>query len=377
MDSQAVENEKILKNVADDIKNGKYKNICVMVGAGISTAAGIPDFRSPKTGIYHNLQKFNLPYAEAIFDLEYFRENPKPFFELAYELMPGRYMPTPTHYFLRLMNEKGLMLRCFTQNIDTLERIAGVPEDKIVEAHGSFQYNRCIECKEMADSGYVRHCIETKDVPLCEKCKGYVKPTIVFYGEGLPSRFFDCMYEDMEKCDLALVIGTSLLVHPFADLPEIATENCQRLLINREVVGDFSERESDLMVLGDCDALVRQLCKYLDWEKDLDELVKANNEVDLLADVMSNVTLEPKLKGTNVEEDTEDEKEGVTGALPGTISISDGATENDGAEEIVSTGQKPNTQNSEPEARESSTTTVIKPAAAKEPDKSKVERRQK
>lgn len=66
-----------LQEVADLIKNGHFKKIVVMTGAGISTSAGIPDFRSPKTGLYHNLQKFKLPYAEAIFDIDYFRDKPE------------------------------------------------------------------------------------------------------------------------------------------------------------------------------------------------------------------------------------------------------------------------------------------------------------
>ena len=62
-----------------------------MTGAGISVDAGIPDFRSPKTGLYSQLQKYNLPYAEAIFDIKYFKENPEPFTKLAKELYPGNY----------------------------------------------------------------------------------------------------------------------------------------------------------------------------------------------------------------------------------------------------------------------------------------------
>jgi NAD-dependent histone deacetylase SIR2 len=140
--------------VAKYIRDGRAKKIVVMVcclvlraqpdanttqtGAGISTSAGIPDFRSPDTGLYANLARLNLPYAEAVFDISYFRNNPLPFYTLAQELYPGKYRPTITHSFIRLLVEKGLLLKLFTQNIDCLEREAGVPEDLIVEAHGSF-----------------------------------------------------------------------------------------------------------------------------------------------------------------------------------------------------------------------------------------------
>jgi NAD-dependent SIR2 family protein deacetylase len=89
--------------------------------AGISVSAGIPDFRSPGTGLYDNLAKYNLPEPTAVFDINYFRENPAPFYQLAKELFPGQYKPTPTHLFIRLLHDKGLLRRCFTQNIDSLE----------------------------------------------------------------------------------------------------------------------------------------------------------------------------------------------------------------------------------------------------------------
>lgn len=78
-------------------------------------AAGIPDFRSPGSGLYDNLQKYNLPYPQAIFEINFFRENPKPFFVLAKELYPGIFKPTIGHYFIRLLQEKGYLLRHYTQ----------------------------------------------------------------------------------------------------------------------------------------------------------------------------------------------------------------------------------------------------------------------
>jgi NAD-dependent histone deacetylase SIR2 len=125
-----------IDGLTEFIKSGKVRKIVVMTGAGISTSAGIPDFRSPETGLYANLARLNLPYAEAVFSIEYFRENPEPFYTLAKELYPGKFRPTITHSFIRLLHEKGLLLKLFTQNIDCLEREAGIPDDKIIEAHG-------------------------------------------------------------------------------------------------------------------------------------------------------------------------------------------------------------------------------------------------
>lgn len=80
-----------LNGVAQALKDGKFKNIIVMTGAGISVASGIPDFRTPGTGLYDNLQKYNLPYPTAVFEIDYFRLNPQPFFTLAKELFPGNF----------------------------------------------------------------------------------------------------------------------------------------------------------------------------------------------------------------------------------------------------------------------------------------------
>ncbi|KAH6854822.1 DHS-like NAD/FAD-binding domain-containing protein [Chaetomium sp. MPI-CAGE-AT-0009] len=298
--------ERSLTAVADFIKSGKARRIVVMTGAGISTAAGIPDFRSPTTGLYANLASLNLPEPEAVFDLSFFRQNPQPFYVLARELYPGaRYRPTVSHAFLALLARRGLLHMLFTQNIDCLERAAGVPADKIVEAHGSFASQRCIDCKGEFDAGRMRECVAKGEVPRCERvrgsaelgedgvgegadagaadgegevagvCGGLVKPDIVFFGEALPRAFFESSGMTKEA-DLILVMGTSLQVHPFAGLPNMAEEETPRVLFNLEQVGSFGTRADDVMVLGDCDAGVRKLAEEIGWK---DELEKAWREL--------------------------------------------------------------------------------------------------
>jgi NAD-dependent deacetylase sirtuin 2 len=103
--------------------------------------------------------------------------------------------PTPAHYFVKLLHQKGVLLRNFTQNIDTLEREAGVDGEMLVEAHGSFASSHCIECKAEASNLFVKECVFAEKVPHCDKCNGLVKPDIVFFGENLPQRFFMRMAE--------------------------------------------------------------------------------------------------------------------------------------------------------------------------------------
>ncbi|KAF4982329.1 hypothetical protein FZEAL_2028 [Fusarium zealandicum] len=265
--------ERSLSAVADYIKTGRDKRIVVLTGAGISTAAGIPDFRSPKTGLYANLARLNLPYAEAVFDISYFRDHPEPFYVLANELYPGKFHPTVSHVFITLLARKGLLQMLFTQNIDCLERVAGVPSDKIIEAHGSFATQRCIECKTEFPDDKMKDHVFGGMVPQCDEpgCNGLVKPDIVFFGESLPKAFDNNTYQ-VAMADLVLVIGTSLSVYPFAALPGMAQEGKPRVLFNMERVGLLGNRSDDVMELGACDDGIRKLADELGWRDELEQL---------------------------------------------------------------------------------------------------------
>ena len=92
-----------LEAIAQQIKSGAMRKIAVLSGAGVSVSAGIPDFRTPGTGLYDNLAKYDLPTPESVFNLDFFREKPEPFCQLAKELFPGGFHPTPAHFFVRLL----------------------------------------------------------------------------------------------------------------------------------------------------------------------------------------------------------------------------------------------------------------------------------
>ncbi|XP_026571115.1 NAD-dependent protein deacetylase sirtuin-2 [Pseudonaja textilis] len=290
--------ELTLEGVTNFILTEKCKNIICMVGAGISTSAGIPDFRSPGTGLYANLQQYSLPYPEAIFEIGYFKQNPEPFFALARELYPGQFKPTVCHYFIRLLKDKGLLLRCYTQNIDTLERVAGLDAEHLVEAHGTFYTSHCISstCKASYSLEWMKEKIFASVTPRCEKCQSVVKPDIVFFGENLPPRFFSLMQSDFQNADMLIIMGTSLQVQPFASLVSRVPTNTPRLLINKEKTGesdpfmslmglgcgmDFDSEKAyrDVAWLGDCDEGCLALAELLGWKKELQELVKKEHAV--------------------------------------------------------------------------------------------------
>lgn len=258
-----------VEDVARGLKHAQ--RVLVMIGAGVSTASGIPDFRTPGSGIYDNLQKYDLPYPEAIFDINYFREKPEPFLAWAKEFFPGvNYKPNAVHYFVRLLLENKQLQRLYTQNIDGLEVMAGIPEDKIVAAHGTFTEAACIRCRGSAPIYEVKEHIMEGTIPRCATCDGLVKPTIVFFGENLPERFF--LYEsDVRACDYLICMGTSLEVWPFAGIAEFVPEGIPRLLINMTAVGSFGSRKDDSLLLGDLVENVTALVECLQWK---DSLVK-------------------------------------------------------------------------------------------------------
>jgi NAD-dependent SIR2 family protein deacetylase len=177
---------------------------------------------------------------------------------------------------LKILSKTKKLLRNYTQNIDGLEFLADIPADQILECHGHFRAASCIKCgKAMDGKECERIILETDDTPKCnkKKCGGYVKPDIVFFGEGLPQRFHSSLRGDLAKADLLIVMGTSLMVGPVNAIPSMV--NCKRVLLNRELVGDFDEdSDQDIFCAGDCDESIITVATLLGWEEDLRSLNK-------------------------------------------------------------------------------------------------------
>jgi len=278
-----------LEAICANLKAGKYKNVIIMSGAGLSTAAGIPDFRSPEKGLYAKIAtKYkSLTQPEDVFTLSFFERDPKPFWRLCRELdlfgTNSTYEPTIAHYLSKLLENKGILRRTFTQNIDALDRRTGLSGEKLMEAHGSAYGAYCIKCGIDQDLERVQTEVDKEKVPRCSKlsCPGLVKPKITFFGEAMPSRFGKLVNEDFPKCDLLIIMGTSLAVAPFCHLVSDVTESTPRLLIN---LGDVDCHEfmfnqpgnyRDVFEKTTCDKGVERLVELCGWTEEFKKLLES------------------------------------------------------------------------------------------------------
>ncbi|XP_074533677.1 NAD-dependent protein deacetylase sirtuin-3 isoform X1 [Halichoeres trimaculatus] len=302
-----------LASVARLVKLGRCKKVVVVAGAGISTASGIPDFRTPGTGLYANLEKYNIPYPEAVFNIDYFTNDPQPFFSLAKALYPGSHRPNYIHYFIRMLHHKGLLLRMYTQNIDGLEKLCGIPDDKLVEAHGSFATASCHLCYTAYPAVDAKHAIMNDNVPICTFCAATVKPDVVFFGEDLPQKYF-LHTKDFPKADLLVIMGTSLQIEPFASLVNTVRSTVPRLLLNRYAVGPFERvplRRGDHMELGDLEDTVRRFAEMLGWSVEIEDLMRSQETLSI-SPLISEPT--PKRAASSSSEETDSETDSKSSA---------------------------------------------------------------
>eukprot|EP00005_Dracoamoeba_jomungandri_P005069 CAMPEP_0174258580 /NCGR_PEP_ID=MMETSP0439-20130205/7550_1 /TAXON_ID=0 /ORGANISM="Stereomyxa ramosa, Strain Chinc5" /LENGTH=371 /DNA_ID=CAMNT_0015342137 /DNA_START=34 /DNA_END=1146 /DNA_ORIENTATION=- len=250
-----------LNDVLDLLRNSK--KVMILTGAGLSVSCGISDFRSTG-GIYETIaKKYNLEDPQELFSIEHFNQDPKPFYSFCQELYPSpQHKPSPSHYFIKLLEQQGKLLRNYTQNIDTLEQKAEIKN--VVHCHGSFATASCVVCSHKVDGREIRDDIMAERIPMCKHCnasKAFMKPDIVFFGEALPKEFDSSLAYDAEEVDLLIVMGSSLCVSPVALIPDIIAKKnpkVPQLLINRELVGE--PHEFDIHLKGDCDDHIIGLC---------------------------------------------------------------------------------------------------------------------
>ena len=188
------------------------RNLVFFGGAGVSTASGIPDFRSAD-GLY-NQRYGRLLSPEEMISLSFFMRDPEDFFSFYKEkLVYPSAQPNGCHKALAKLEKMGICKAVVTQNIDGLHQKAG--SKTVYELHGSVLRNYCMKCRKFFDADYV---MNAKGVPHCDRCNGIVKPDVVLYEEALDQDVMNDAVRAIAKADTLIIGGTSLVVYPAAGL---------------------------------------------------------------------------------------------------------------------------------------------------------------
>lgn len=207
--------------------------VALFTGAGISTESGIPDFRSPGTGLWNRIKPIEFQdfmASEAVRQESWRRRfaSDSDSFDAA--------RPNAGHLAVAKLVADGKAEGVITQNVDNLHQEAGVADEQVVELHGNTRYAKCLACErryELAD--LKRQFNELGNVPPCASCGGIVKTATISFGQPMPVAAMARAQALTDACDLFLAIGSSLLVHPAAGFPEYAKRRGAKLaILNRE-----------------------------------------------------------------------------------------------------------------------------------------------
>jgi NAD-dependent deacetylase len=228
------------------------RNIVAMTGAGISTPSGIPDFRSPDSGLWDTTDPLTVASIFA------FRQHPENFYNwihpLAGKLLDAQ--PNMAHYALAELEKTGKLRAVITQNFDGLHRKAG--SKTIFELHGNLKEATCIQCYRVKEATRIfERFVADGQVPTCE-CGGVLKPNVILFGEQLPMQEFVAAQLAVKEADLMLVVGSSLEVAPASDLPTLALKNKARLvMINHYPT--YLDRKAAVVIRADVAQVLPQI----------------------------------------------------------------------------------------------------------------------
>jgi NAD-dependent deacetylase len=192
------------------------RSVVALTGAGISVPSGIPDFRSPGTGLWENVDPMEVAHIDV------FRRDPERFWHFygrRFQALDSK-QPNAAHEALVTLERAGLLDAVITQNIDQLHARAGT--QRLIEVHGTIAHSSCLRCGAQypLDDVRARHASASDTVPRCE-CGAALKPDVVLFGEYLPVDALRTAEELASEADLLLCIGSSLEVYPVAELPAI------------------------------------------------------------------------------------------------------------------------------------------------------------
>ncbi len=204
------------------------RRVVAFTGAGISTESGIPDFRGPG-GVWERFDPEEFTYQRFLNDAG---SRKKQWQLLGGGLLHGGAEPNPAHYALAELDRLGKLDCVITQNVDNLHQRAGVSGSKVFELHGNMQWVVCLSCGQRYPFDLIlARLVGGEEDPACELCRGMLKPDVVMFGEQLPEGVVSDAALRSRKCDLFIVIGSSLVVYPAAYMPLYAAEAGARLVI--------------------------------------------------------------------------------------------------------------------------------------------------
>ncbi len=231
----------------------EHDRVYVLTGAGVSTDSGIPDFRSPGTGLWEKIDPIAVSSADTL------SNNPRLFYEAGFSRFAKISLaePNPGHLKLAEMEKKGFIKGLITQNIDGLHVRAG--SKNVWEVHGHLRTGYCLECKKEYPFEELVQQVELKRIPpVCHSCFGMLRPDVVLFGDPMPDFFVD-LYQKIEKeCDLMIVVGSSLVVYPVAELPRLAE---QLAIINLQPT-DY-DQVSEVVIRGNSSKVLKDLVHNL------------------------------------------------------------------------------------------------------------------
>lgn len=206
------------------------KHAVALTGAGISTPSGIPDFRSSKDGLW---KKYN-PFEVA--SLSAFRVRPERFYEWFRPLTRNivEAQPNSAHVAISQLEKHGIIKSVITQNVDGLHQRAG--SVNVLEVHGTLNTMTCGSCyTKYSSSEFIEPYLENGTIPHCRKCSGILKPDAILFEEQLPRKTWQKVEAELKKCDLLVVVGSSLEVVPVANLPyQTISAGGKLIIINNE-----------------------------------------------------------------------------------------------------------------------------------------------
>jgi NAD-dependent deacetylase len=201
------------------------RSTVALTGAGISVPSGIPDFRTPQTGLWAKVDPMEVAHISVFeHDPARFWSYYRPRFQSLGDKLPNR-----AHRALAELEARGLLDGVITQNIDRLHRAAGSRE--VVEVHGSIATSSCGACGGSFELEEVEELFDERGVALCAACGGPVKPDVVLFGELLPEAAMARAGELAAGAELMLCVGSSLVVHPVAGLPQLTLDRGGALAI--------------------------------------------------------------------------------------------------------------------------------------------------